>query len=74
MSELRGRLINYVYSSEGSQADIALVEPNGDEHVIRCLVKPTGTDLGGVAETLAYLSDRYGPEKVCRTAKRTVEG
>ena len=74
MSELQGRLISYVYSSEGRQADIALVEPNGDEHVLRCLVKPTGTDLGGDHETLAYLNHRYGPETVCRTAKQTVVG
>jgi len=72
MSKLQGRFISYVFSSEGRQADIALAEPNGDEQVIRCLVKPASTGLGGEHETLTYLISRYGPEKGCRIAKQTV--
>ena len=74
MSQLQGRLVGYVYSPEGKQADILLVEPNGDEHAVRCLVKPSGTDLGGDGETLGYLNNRYGPAIVCGVAKQTVLG
>jgi hypothetical protein len=70
---LRGRLIRYVPSPDGVQADIALIEPNGEEYEIRCLCRPTGTEIGGDDYTLRYLNERYSPEAVWRTASRVVE-
>ncbi|MFI5384963.1 MAG: hypothetical protein ACHQ50_02485 [Fimbriimonadales bacterium] len=74
--ELRGRLIRYVPSPEGRQADVALIEPNGDEHVVRCLLKNggAGTDLGGDDHDLRYLVSRYGEQGVCLTAQGVVLG
>jgi hypothetical protein len=37
---LHARWVQEVPSAEGLQADIILVEPNGDEHPVRCLVRP----------------------------------
>jgi len=69
---LRGRLIRYVPSPDGVQADIALIEPNGEEHEVRCICRPTGTEIGGDDETLSYLNERYSPQMVCRSATHTV--
>ncbi len=71
---LRGRFLRSVPSDEGRQADIALIEPNGEEHVVRCLIKVTGTDIGGNGEVLAYLNSRYGDQTVCLTAQGAVLG
>lgn len=72
MGGLNAELVRHVPSPEGPQADVHLVEPNGEKHLVRCLVKPTGTDLGGDGEVLAYLNDRYGPEAVCATSRALV--
>ena len=72
--ELRGRLLRFVPSRDGCQADVALIEPNGDEHDVRCLLKSDGTDLGGDGEVLAYLTRRYGAQAVCLTAQGVVLG
>ena len=51
---LQGRFVQSIGSGDGKQADIMLVEPNGDEHMVRCLVKSLGTEIGGDGEILAY--------------------
>lgn len=51
-----------------------LVEPNGDRHRVRCLVKPSGTDIGGEGDVLAYLNSRYGAAAVVQTAREMVLG
>jgi len=66
-------LIRYVASPDGVQADIALIEPNGEEHQVRCLCRATGTEIGGDDYTLLYLNERYSPEAVWQTASRVVE-
>ena len=71
---LSGRFLRHVYSEVGTQAEMLLVEPNGDEHWVRCLVRTSGTDVGGDADTLAYLNERYGPEHVCAVARETTFG
>ena len=70
MGGLNAELVRRVPSPEGPQADVLLVEPNGEKHLVRCLVKPTGTDLGGDGEVLAYLNDRYGPAAVVQSARQ----
>jgi len=70
MGGLNAELVRHVPSPEGPQADVHLVEPNGEKHLVRCLVKPTGTDLGGDGEVLAYLNDRYGPSTVVQSARQ----
>lgn len=72
--ELRGRFIRFVPSPEGRQADVALVEPNGDEHVVRCLIGVDGTDIGGNRDELVYLNERYGDQTVCLAARSAVLG
>lgn len=68
MQGLQARFLRFVPSTEGTQADLMLTEPNGDEHLVRCLCRPSGsTDIGevGDGETLGYLNDRYGSQVVC---------
>lgn len=68
--QLGARVLRLVDSPDGKQADIMLIEPNGDEHLVRCLCKRDGTmDIGGDGEVLAYLNQRYSPEVVGQTAR-----
>jgi len=68
MSELRGRFVCDVPSDDGRQADVMIIEPNGDEHLVRCLVRPNQTDIGGNPEILQYLNERYGIQAVYKAA------
>jgi hypothetical protein len=70
---LTGRFNAIVASPRGKQAEVWLVEPNGDEHLVRCLVLSSGVEIGGDGDTLAYLNDRYGAAAVSLTAKSVVE-
>lgn len=71
---LRARLIRYVPSPDGRQGDVALIEPNGDEHEVRCLIKSDGTEIGGEGESLHYLNEKYGDAEVCLAAQGAVVG
>ena len=71
---LTGRLIRYVYSREGPQADVAIIEPNGDQYEVRCLLRKDGTDIQGDRTTMAYLNARYGDRELCLTAQGVVMG
>jgi len=70
---LTGRFSAIVASPRGKQAEVWLVEPNGDEHLVRCLVLSSGVEIGGDGDTLAYLNNRYGAAAVSLTAKSVVE-
>lgn len=74
VEELQARFIRFVPSPDGQQADVALVEPNGDEHEVRCLIKKDGTDIGGNHDALVYLNKRYGDQTVCLAAQSAVLG
>lgn len=74
MSQLRGQLVGYVHSHEGRQADVLLREPNGEEHLVRCLVKNSSIEIGGDGECIAYLNHRYGPQAVSITARNITLG
>jgi hypothetical protein len=65
-------LIRYVPSPDGVQADIALIEPNGEEHEVRCLCRENGTEIGGDEYTLLYLNHRYSPDVVSLSASNVV--
>lgn len=71
-SALRARKICPVYSPRGEQAEVVLIEPNGDEHQVRVLLAPEVTEINGVMEVLNYLNHRYGPESVLAAAKTAV--
>ena len=66
MSEesLTGRFVRHAFSPEGHQAEIVLVEANGDEHPVRCLCRPTNTEICGDPAMLDYLNQRYGDDTV----------
>jgi hypothetical protein len=65
MNGLRALLINRVLSQDGPQADVLLVEPNGDEHLIRCLCRHDGTtEIGGDGQMVEYLNHKYGDQTV----------
>lgn len=71
---LQARWVAAVPSNEGQQADLLLVEPNGDEHAVRCLVKPDRKiDIGGQPQDIEYLCARYGTSTVFMTAGRMVD-
>lgn len=65
MSGLRAVFMRHVPSADGKQADVLLIEPNGDEHRVRCLCKHDGsTDIGGDGETISFLAEKYGEQTV----------
>jgi hypothetical protein len=73
MHVLQARFLRFVHSTEGTQADLLVTEPNGDEHLVRCLCRPSGsTDIGevGDGETVGYLNDRYGSQVVCALCRQ----
>lgn len=68
-------MIQFVPSPDGPQADVALIEPNDDEHLVRCLLRRgAGIEIGGDRDTLTYLTQRYGDEMVSLTAQGIVLG
>ncbi|MCC7231084.1 MAG: hypothetical protein IT203_11885 [Fimbriimonadaceae bacterium] len=73
MQGLQARFLRFVYSTEGRQADLMLIEPNGDEHLLRCLCRPSGaTDIGEVGDgsIVGYLNHRYGAPTVCSLCRQ----
>ena len=73
MNGLRAELMRRVPSPDGLQADVILIEPNGEEHQVRCLCKPNGTtDLGvlGGSGRLDTLEERFGQQTVCALSRQ----
>ncbi len=71
MSPLRGRLIKFVYSPDGPAAEVALIEPNGDETIVTCVLQGEKTVIGTTeGEQLQHLNVKYGDKTVCQTARR----
>lgn len=67
MAGLTARITAEIPSSDGIQAGVALLEPNGDEHVVRCLCKlDCTTDIGEVGDesVFEYLADHYGSQTI----------
>lgn len=64
-------------SPDGPQADVRLIEPNGDEHTIRCLCRFDGTTdlgIGGDGSDLAYLNDKYGDQVIWALTRQVTLG
>ncbi len=75
MNGLTARLVEHVPSPDGTQADALLIEPNGDEHRIRCLCKKDGTtDLGGDGAMVHYLNQKYGSQTVWALSRQMTLG
>ena len=75
MNGLRAVLLRHVPSVDGIQADVLLIEPNGDEHHVRCLCKHDGTtDIGGDGEEIAYLNEKFGSQTVWTLSRRVTVG
>lgn len=73
MNSLSAHLLKSLPSDLGPQADVLLVEPNGDKYTVRCLCKPDGTtDVGeaGNARNLSYLAAKYGSQNVVSLLRR----
>jgi len=61
-----------VPTDDGTQADLVVTEPNGDQHSFRCLCRPDGrTEIEGDQEALDYLTQRYGEQTLWRLARTT---
>ncbi len=74
MNHLRAEFMRHVPSPDGPQADFLIIEPTGEEHLVRCLCKSDGTtDLGfmGERERLASLEEKYGPQVICALSRQT---
>ncbi len=75
MSGLRAELMRPDLSPDGKQADVLLIEPNGDEHKVRCLCKHGGsTDMGCIGENVKFLSEKYGEQTVWALARQMTIG
>ena len=73
MGGLRAEFMRRVPSLDGPQADVLLIEPNGDEHQVRCLCRSDGTtDLGTMdrPERLILLEETYGPQVICALTRQ----
>lgn len=65
--------MRHVLSPHGPQSDVLFMEPNGEEHQVRCLCRADGTtELGvlGGPERLLALEDRYESQVVCALARQ----
>ena len=75
MNGLQAKLLGYVPSPDGTQADLLLLEPNGNENRVRCLCKRDGsTDIGGDAERVDYLNTKYGSQTVWTLSRQITLG
>lgn len=65
MDSLRAERLKTEYSPEGSQAEVLLIEPNGDQHWFRWLCGRNGAaEIYGDQEMRFYLDERYGAQSV----------
>lgn len=55
------------------QAEVILIEPNGDEHTVSCTSFSDGhLEVTGDGEMLDYLNDRYTPQGVSRAVRDSI--
>ncbi len=75
MDGLRAELLRHVYSPEGPQAELVLIEPNGTECWVRFLYRPSGpSEIYGDQLAISRLHDRYGQDVVRLTAQQATLG
>jgi len=73
MEELRAEKMRSVPSDRGPQADVLLIEPDGQEHQVRCLCLDGGNTEIGVDSSIAlfnYLASVYGEDQVLSLCRR----
>lgn len=69
---LRAFAIRREQTERGLEADVIVVEPNGDVHRISCVCAATGTEIGADGPIVPYLDARYGNQVFCGTVRRAV--
>ena len=71
---LSARAVHRVETSEGVIAEVVVVEPNGDEYVVKCLCRVEGTTVDGEGDALCYLNERYGDVAFCTAVRNAAMG
>lgn len=73
MAGLRAILLRHEPSDDGPQADVLFVEPDGEEHRVRCLCRDGGgtdiSDTDGGAR-LNHLIARHGDQVILALARQ----
>jgi hypothetical protein len=71
---LSARALHRIETPEGIMADVIVVEPNGDETVVRCTCRSEGTTVDGEGDALHYLNERYGDVVFCTAVRDAALG
>ena len=71
---LNARAIHRIETSDGVIAEVVVVEPNGDEYVVKCLCLEEGTTVDGEGDALSYLNERYGDVAFCTVVRNAAMG
>ncbi len=69
--------MRHVPSNEGRQADLLIIEPDGQEHQIRCLCRADGTTvLGelGDGKRIPHLDRKYGSQVIWALTRQVTLG
>ena len=66
---LNARAVHRIETSEGVIAEVVVIEPNGDEYVVKCLCREEGTTVDGEGDALSYLNERYGDVVFCTAVR-----
>lgn len=71
---LSARAIHRIETAEGVIAEVVVIEPNGDEYVVKCLCRDEGTTVDGEGDALSYLNERYGDVAFCTAVREAAMG
>ena len=72
---LRARVVRSLPNQNGPEADLKLIEPNGDAYLLRCRCRIDGSiEIGeaGRGDELNYLNRRYGSLEVCSVCREAI--
>ncbi|HJP82581.1 MAG TPA: hypothetical protein VJ835_03670 [Fimbriimonadaceae bacterium] len=72
---LRARVVKSLPDHDGPEADLKLIEPNGDAYLLRCRCRMDGSvEIGrvGLGDELNYLNRRYGIGEVCSVCREAI--
>jgi hypothetical protein len=72
--QLSARAVQRIETSEGVIAEVVVIEPNGDEYVVKCLCRDEGTTVDGEDDALSYLNERYGDVEFCTAVRNAAMG
>lgn len=59
-------------TEKGIEADVEVIEFNGDRYSVRCVCRGDGTEIGAEGDVVPYLHQRYGGEAFCRAIRTAV--